>query len=121
MADPIFSEATILNMLDAPASLAAVEPLRTGAILALVNGFDRKIQRDPFSLLVSSAVELHTNLGHLVLLDRMNTLNRQQQLTAEKFNEALINTIATCETGRLSLLHQMKLIAQCPTSYDKIS
>ena len=121
MADPVFNEATILNLLGAPASIAAFEPLQTGAALALVNGFDRKIQREPFTLLVSSAMGLHTNLGRLHLITRMQKLHEQQSLTPEKFDEASIDIVAFCETERLSLLHQMKMMSLCPTSEDKIS
>jgi hypothetical protein len=121
MADPVFNEATIISLLGAPASIAAFEPLQTGAALALVNGFDRKIQREPFTFLVSSAMGLHTNLGRLHLITRMRELQKQNILTPAKFDEASVDIVAFCETERLSLLHQMKMMTLCPTSDDKIS
>jgi hypothetical protein len=121
MADPIISEQSIIGLLDVPASLEAADRLQSGAMLALVDGFDRRIQREPFVRLTAAAMSTHTNLGRLQFLNLIVELAKKQPLTADQLTQAVIEIVAYCETERLSLLHQAKLVAMCPVSTDKIS
>jgi hypothetical protein len=121
MADPFLNEQNILAALDVPASVGTVDRLQTAAMLAIVDGFDRKIQRDPFILLTASGLGLHTNMGRLHLINRVIELHKTQKLTPEKLTEADIELLAVCEAERIGLLNKSRLVSQCPLSTDKIS
>ena len=121
MPDPILDERNILGLLDTPAGLASTDRLQTGSMLALVDGFDRRIQREPFVHLTAAVLSVHTNLGRLQFLNLITDLQKQRPLTADQLAAATIEMVAYCETERLALVHKVKLISLCPTSTDKIS
>ena len=121
MADPQFDEHQILEMLAVPASLAMIDPLQMGAIMATIDTWDRKVLRDPFMELTAHAFALHSNLGRLRLLDFFNTAYTKNQLSPANFAESKTQLLAFCETERVMLRSRFELVAKCPTSNDKIS
>ena len=104
MADPLLDERSILNMLDVPASLVSAERLQTAAMLSLVDGFDRKLQREPFVRLTAAALSVHTNLGRLQFLNLLVQLRKQQDFTADQFAAATVEVVVYCEIERIVLV-----------------
>jgi hypothetical protein len=121
MADPKINEQYLLSVLDVPCSLDVIDRLQSGALMSSVNGFDRRILRDPFMALTAAAFSLHTNLGRFHLLARIRELEKEQKLTTEKLDEANLQLQAFCETERVHLVSQVTAIAACPTSVDKVN
>jgi hypothetical protein len=121
MPDPILNEQVILQMLDVPAGLVSAERLQTASMLALVNGFDRRIQREPFVRLAAAAMSTHTNLGRLQFTQLVVDLHNKQPLTAADLAKAMTEITAYCEVERLALVKQVQLVALCPTSTDNIN
>jgi hypothetical protein len=120
MPDPILSERDILHRLDVPAGVASFDRLQTAAMLSIVDGFDRKIQRDPFVHLTGAALSLHANLSRLQLLDLLIEHHAKQTLTLDTLARSNTELVAYCEAARRVLVTKVELIAECSTSHDKI-
>jgi hypothetical protein len=121
MADPIIDERMLMDAIDVPVSLAVVERLQSGALMAAVNAFDRKLARGAYIELTASAFSLHTHLGRLHIINRVNELFKQGKLTQSRLTDAEMQLIAFCETERVSMRGLTGLVAQCPTSNDAIN
>ena len=120
MADPVVDEQHLMGSLDVPASLAVVERLQSSSVISVIDGFDRKVTRDPFIHLTAAAFSLHTHLGRLHLIARINELFKQGKLTQERLTDAENQLIAFCEVERVTLCNQVALVAQCPTSASPV-
>jgi hypothetical protein len=121
MPDPLLDEPLILLQLNVPVSVNSVERLQQGAVLAVIDGFDRKVLREPFLNITSDAFRLATNLEKLELISRIMELQKQDKLTAEHLADAHGQLLASSETSRLAVINQLHLISQCPTSEDKVN
>ena len=120
MADPVFNEQYILKMLDVPVGLASIDRLQTATMLTIVDGFDRKLKREAFVRLIANALSAHANLGRLQFIKLLMDLHTQHPVTLEQLVMASTEMVAYCETERVSLVKQFQLVAQCPTSLNKI-
>ena len=116
MGDPLVDEWQLMETLNVPATLTVIERLQSGSILALVDGFDRQIKREPFINLTGAAFSLHGHLGRLHIVARINELSKQGKLTPERLNDAEIQLIDFCENERQALRGLAALVVQCPTS-----
>jgi hypothetical protein len=121
MADPIIDERMLMDTIDVPVSLGAIERLQSGALMAAINAFDRKLERSAYIELTASAFSLHTHLGRLHIVARINELFKQGKLTKERLAEAEQGLIGFCESERVSMRNLTGLVAQCPTSNDSIN
>src|ERR1017187_10411541 len=121
MADPIIDERMLLDAIDVPVSLATVECLQSGSLMAAVNAFDRKLERGPYIELTASAFSLHTHLGRLHMTARISEIFKQGKLTQARLNDAEMELLAFCETERVSMRKLTGLVAQCPTSNDSVN
>ena len=121
MADPIIDERMLMETIAVPVSLAMVERLQSGALMAAINAFDRKLERGAYIELTASAFSLHTHLGRLHLVARINEIFKQGKLTKERLAEAELGLIGFCESERVAMRGLTGLVAQCPTSNDIVN
>lgn len=121
MADPIIHEPMLLAALSPPVTVAGIEALQSAALMATVNGFDRRLTRDSYINLTASAFSLHTHLGRLHMINRIHELFKQEKLTEERLSEAETQLLAFCEAERVTLKNLTSLVTMCPTSNDPIS
>lgn len=121
MADPTIDERMLMDTIDVPVSVSVIERLQSGALMAAINAFDRKLQRGPYIELTASAFSLHTHLGRLHMVARIHELFKQGKLTQEKLAEAETGLIGFCESERVSMRNLTGLVAQCPTSNDSVN
>jgi hypothetical protein len=121
MADPQIDEGYLLASLSIPCASTTIDQLQAGAAMAVLDGFDRKIMREPFARLLTSAISFNVYLSQLQVISRLIDLEKAQKLTAERLAEAKVQLIGFGEIERLGLLKQVQLVASCPTSEDKVS
>ena len=121
MADPMINERMLVDTISVPASLENIERLQSGALMATINGFDRRLQREPYIELAAAAFSLHTHLGRLHMVARIKELFNQEKLTKERLNDAEEQLIAYCEHERVALQKLTGLVVQCPTSADPVN
>ncbi len=121
MADPILNEDMILAGLCAPASLDTADQLQEASWMSIANAYDRKIEREPFVKLISAAMTMNNNLGRLLVTVRVRDMLERGKLTKEQLDEAAASLIGYSESARVDLYKLTELVAQCPTSLDKVS
>lgn len=120
MADPILNESMILVGLSPPASLENIDQLQEASWLSIANAYDRKIERDEFIKLISAAMTMNNNLGRLQVTVRVREMMERNKLTKENIDAAATQLIGYSEVARLELYRLTELVAQCPTSLDKV-
>ena len=121
MADPILNEDMILAGLSPPAALDTADQLQEASWLAIANAYDRQIEREPFIQLIGAAMTMNNNLGRLQVTRRCREMMERDQLTKERLDDAVIQLIGYSESARVELFKLTELVAQCPTSLDKVS
>lgn len=119
--DPVLNELMILNALEAKSGPASVQRLQTGALMSVIDAFDRRIQRPEFCQIVYSAMALHSHLARIHLGMAVETLIKQDLMDSKKIEEALRILTGDAESERISLYKQMELVVQCPTAADSVS
>lgn len=119
MPDPQLSEEIIMDALGAIASPVSAERLENGAVLAIVDCFDRRINRDPFITAVTNACMLHDSLGRLHFANAMMLMWKQEKLSIEELEKAVKRLTERAEDSRNRLIKEMELVVQCPLEADK--
>lgn len=104
----------MLGVLSIAASPEMGERLRQGTLLAVLDAFDRKIQRENFIDILGTALNLDGYAARLILLDNMHQLFKDKDLTPERFAEAQEGLIKLVDDARMKLYRHMQLVAACP-------
>ena len=89
--------------------------------MAVVNAYDRQIKRASFIDLTNAAMTMTSNLGRLQVTARCRNMLEQDKLTKEQLADAVIQLVGYSESARVELYKLTELVAQCPTSLDKVS
>lgn len=118
--DPQMYEPQLLDVLSVPAGVLTVERLQSGALMSVVDAFDRRIMRYPFIDLVQAAMVLNNQLGRLTLVAAIAEEVKNKTVTPEKLAEAIVGLTERAEIQRLKVLKLMQLVAACPTSEDNV-
>lgn len=118
---PKISEQMILDCLDVPVNGENIGALQSGAIMSVVDAFDRQIQREHFVMLCDHALTLHSAMGRMHTLLSTQHLQEQKELSPATITNAIQRITEHASSKRQQLKDMMKLVAQCPTGEDPIS
>lgn len=118
MVSPQINEGMIVGVLDIPTEPEATAQLQSGSVLAIVDGFDRQLQRAEFIRIVTEAVALHGLVGRLESLSMILRLIEQDKLDAKRVREAVHSLTISADHHRMELKKHMELVAQCPWDDD---
>jgi hypothetical protein len=120
--NPQFNEQLIIDCVASKAGVETIGPLQSSAMMALVDAYDRKVERKYFCSLALGALALHTAMG------RLHTTNAVRGILADaghpvgKEMDAIVDNVTkVAEARRLELQDMVKLLVQCPTEDDPIS
>ena len=121
MADPVLDEILIQACLALPPTAENSEKVQQGALMAAVNAFDRRLERDKFIDIVSSAQTLKDALGRQSIARSIDIIFRAGDLSQEKLDSAIEGLTKVVDIHRLRLLDMVKDMAQCPTKHDSVN
>ena len=118
----------ILDCLKVPVNLEGIAPLQSASMMAVLDGFDRRIDRGFFVPLAANALALHTDMGRLHTMIAMQNIMAKPGDAEEKLkglSEALVQSVKGlsehAEGKQKELTHMIGLVIQCPTAEDTIS
>src|ERR1700737_2556440 len=80
MADPILNEEAITQALDTVVDLQTINRLHAGALMSIVDAWDRKILRDEFVVLVDAAMKLTEHTAKLWLIHKVKEAHSKQRV-----------------------------------------
>ena len=113
---PVLDEETLIKALSAEVGPNTTELIRSGAVLSLIDAFDRRLPRNVFLDILSHSLPLYDWLGCLDTVRRMSRLQNQQKLTEAALAEAVAEYMSTSDSVRAYLLSRMKLVVTCAPS-----
>lgn len=125
MSNPVLDEKRIMAILSGKvphdSQLNITCRLQTGAIMAMIDAYDRKVDRDSFILCISYAMGLHTIASKRLLVTHLHELFRDDTLTDAQFcvAEAELNKMADTKLGEL--IEFVTKLAQCPVAGDSVN
>lgn len=120
--NPQFSEAVILQALDSISSPAAAPALQAGARLAVLDAFDRGIDRDAFERILKHAMDLYAMTSRLNFMSAVvgQIKHTERQPTDEEWSEGVKQVTHRSESIREHLIKEVELLVQCPCEFDTL-
>lgn len=113
---PLLDELALIQALSTEISVDTNEKIRGGAVLSIVDAFDRRIPRQMFLSMLSSSLMLYDFLGCLETVQRIETLVEKQKFNASTLTDAAGEYSSRSESARLYLLALMKGVVDCAPS-----
>ena len=122
MASPKLDEDTMIAALKTPPSKEALRTLQAGAVMLIMDAYDRKATRDMMLTATSAATNLLSELGSLFLIERVRDvadaisgitptqIEVARQGLVERINKATMDAIAIAD-----------LLKQCPNDGDAVN
>jgi hypothetical protein len=121
MASPFLNEHMIIETLSLPVSSDTSESLCVAAMLAVLDGYDRKIKRDEYGIVVDAVCKFHEMIGRLVIVNLVRSLiGKTDPATCENLNKAASELQTGANLLRKQILSKMQVVAQCPWDEDTI-
>lgn len=121
MADPLIDEAYMLEMLDThPPAKDDVERLCAGAMMLLIDAFDRKVTRNNFAYAMDIAIKLHSYASQLAAIRNMQAALANGKLTDDvlkRSEQQCAALVAACTAGATKIA---TALTECPLSVDKV-
>ena len=120
MTDPVLHEPTIMDTLDCSCEADNAARLQAGALLSLVDAYDRKLEREAFVVLAGAALTLHTQIGKLYMMSSVVHNFHSGVLDSEMMTRAVSGITAMTQQAQTELIGLMKKVVACPTTQDKV-
>lgn len=120
--DPVMHEPTLLQMLDCACGVDNTSRLQAGAMMSVVDAFDRRITRESFLKLMLAAFALHTQTAKLYMLGEVRESYRMHMHDPDPvtFENLLHTTQSDVLKMAIDIHTEVKqrtdLLSQCPTS-----
>jgi hypothetical protein len=111
----------ILECLEVPVKTENIGAIQSGAIMAIVDAFDRQIERNHFVMLCDYAMTLHGALGRMYTLLSMRQLAVSEDLNTGTIDHAVERLTEHAVMKQVQLRELMGKVAQCPTANDPVS
>lgn len=121
---PLFDEQMILDCLAQPISFEAIGPLQSAAMMALIDCYDRKVEREFFGNVAATALALHTAMGRLHTSTVLRAMANEEQFKGNPEREldgAIKSLTAHAQLRQKELNQMVHLLVQCPTGEDSIN
>lgn len=120
MADPVLYEPTIMDTLDCNPFPENTSRLQAAALMCLIDAFDRKLLREHFVSLAEAALQVHTSMGKLYMIDSVQENHRMGILDKDMVNSARTGVQNLSTRSHTELYSLMRKVVACPTSADKV-
>jgi hypothetical protein len=121
MASPLLNEQMIIETLSLPVSSDTADTLCVAAMLSVLDGYDRKMTRDEYGVIVDSTCKFHEMIGRMVIVNLLRGLiGSIDPKASERLAQASLDLTAGAEMLRKQILSKMQLLIQCPWDEDKI-
>lgn len=126
MSDPVLHEPTLQQMLDCACGVDNTSRLQAAAMMSVLDGFDRDIDREPFLRMMLAAFALHTQMAKLYMLGEVRESYRVHMHDPDPatFEGLLHATHADVLKAANDIHTEVKrrtdLLVQCPTSQDQV-
>jgi hypothetical protein len=120
MADPIFDEQGIIDMLSVPVAREYSQALKAGAAQAIIDMFDRKVTRDEFCKALEPVLNLYSYVGRLQMVGSIRDTFDKGELTPMAFDDANKQLSEFIRQSCLVTIETVKRLKECPTSGDKV-
>lgn len=120
MADPVFDEDDIIHLLRAPVVPGAIDALQRGSMQALLDLYDRKVDRKEFIAAGSLCVTMYAMLSRVYVLKSIEQLFRDGELAQGSFDKANEEIAQLVRVQAEALIEVVKRLQMCPTSKDKV-
>lgn len=112
----------ILDCLSPVAGPETVGPLQSAAAMAIIDAYDRKVERPFFCNLAVACMALHTAMGRLHTTNAVRGMLVDAGQPVGKEMDPVVDTLTKLAQQRQHDLTEMvKLLVQCPTENDPIS
>lgn len=111
----------MMALLSLPATEANSAKLQQAALLALVDGFDRKLLREKYIEVAELTLGLKDAIARQSVVGSIDELFRAGDLTQEEMDTALTALDRMVERSRINLLEAMANVVRCPTSADTVN
>lgn len=127
--NPQFDEGMMLAYLELEPSFENIPALQSASMMAIIDAFDRKVERDFFGSISSTALSLHSAMGRIytttmlkrILATKMKDEAEPAKLLDTELDEALKALITHATMRHKELKHMAHMLAQCPTEADSIN
>ena len=119
--DPLVSEEMIVDCLSVESDGDQPGILQTGAMMAILDAFDRGVERDGFIPILYTGLNLHTSVGRLTTLRSAMQLMDSNQLSVESLSDALRQMEQYATSQKVALKSLVDRLVQCPRAADPIS
>jgi hypothetical protein len=120
MADPVLDEQLIIDLIETKPAADTMNRLRAGALMLVVDAYDRKITRERFLMVAHTAMALHSYASQYTGVDNMQDLFRAGKLDDAVLTDALGEATKLLESYIDRALKEARLLKQCPLSVDKV-
>lgn len=120
MADPVLDEAAIVEMLKQPMTQETVVILQSAVMQAMLDMYDRKVDRSEFINHGSLCVTTYAMLSRTYMLRSIYELYAAGDLSEARFDKALadIHQLVTRQCEQIGAF--VLRMQECPTSADKV-
>lgn len=121
MADPVFDEDAILQMLAAPVGpQELINTLQAGLMMALADLYDRRADRSFVMQHATVIVQTYAMLSRTWMLASMRELYDDACLTPHSFDKAHTGICELVNQNMRTVVRMIEQLQECPTSKDKV-
>jgi ABC-type transporter Mla MlaB component len=119
-ADPLVDEEFMVEALSTKVSPQTIARLQTGAMMLLIDAYDRKTTRMEFAQIADAAVKAYGQTAKLWLLTNIKEASDSGYLDADHIDEAQVALIAHVADLTHAARDLALLLKQCPLKEDKV-
>jgi hypothetical protein len=118
--DPQINEAGCIFMLQQEINAETLPYHQNAAIQVIIDLYDRKVSREEFLKSAGTAVSFYATLAKLYVIEQTHALTVTNTLTLETVDTATAKLHVIAADKAAALVKIMVLLAECPTSEDKV-
>lgn len=119
-ADPVVDEEFMIEALSTKVSPQTIARLQTGAMLLLIDAYDRKTTRGEFAQIADAAMKAYAQAAKLWLMTNIKYASDEGFLDKEQVLEAQCALIASVADMTGNARDLACLLKQCPLKEDKV-
>jgi len=119
-ADPVVDEEFMVEALSTEVSPQTIARLQTGAMLLLIDAYDRKTTRGEFAQIADAAVKAYSQAAKLWLMTNIKAACDEGYLDPAHVLEAQCALIASVADMTGNARQLACLLKQCPLKEDKV-
>lgn len=104
-----------------PPSPETAGEIQQGCFLAAIDAFDRRLKRPEFIKLLVKAFSVYAQVGRLTMITAIAEMHMNGKFDDKVINESIEQLVKNTLVKKRDLYKMADLMAQCPTSDDKVN